>query len=122
MCSYDLQSVLEAIDVLVDDWQLAVTAKIAGRISASVSSNKVAKSSTTWTEDQKKKHRSARVSILAYEAGSGLAPLFRFGKLLFVKFLERLSRSGSCKSDMEPKLDGLCREPLTNRQISGSFT
>lgn len=68
MCTYDLQSVLEAIDVLVDDWQLAVTAKMAGRISASVSSNRAKSTVTPKAEDQKKKPRSARVSILAYEA------------------------------------------------------
>lgn len=68
MCTYDLQSVLEAIDVLVDDWQLAVTAKMAGRISASVSSNRAKSTTTPKAEDQKKKPRSARVSILAYEA------------------------------------------------------
>jgi len=70
LCTYDLQSVLEAIDVLVDDWQLAVTAKMAGRISASVSSNRAKSTVTPKAEDQKKKPRSARVSILAYEGAN----------------------------------------------------
>ena len=73
MCTYDLQSVLEAIDVLVDDWQLAVTAKMAGRISASVSSNRAKSTTTPKAEFQKKKQRSSRVSILAYEAPEELA-------------------------------------------------